>query len=94
MNAKEVLAGIGGMLLVVIMFLVMIFIACLFIYGGAWASSILLPWFSILTWLALGLVVFIFLPLAIPKPTRSFSSIALFISSYIFGATLLIWLSF
>jgi len=53
-----------------------------------WASTKLLPWFSKLTWIASGLAVFILLPLAIPKATRSFSSITLFIASYLFGATL------
>lgn len=63
-------------------------IASVFIFGSAWASSKLLPWFSVFTWIAFALVVFIFLPLAIPRATRGFSSVALFIASYVFGATL------
>ena len=63
-------------------------IAAVFIFGAAWASAKLLPWFSILTWIAFGLVVFIILPLGIPRATRGFSSVALFIASYVFGATL------
>ena len=35
-----------------------------------------------------ALVVFVILPLAIPKVTRGFSTVALLIASYIFGATL------
>jgi hypothetical protein len=58
------------------------------IYGGAWMSTKLLLWFSMLTWIAFALVIFVFLPLAIPRATRGFSSIALFVSSYVFGATL------
>ena len=88
MNAKEVLAGLGGLLIVGAMLLVGAAIGAVFIFGTAWASSKLLPLFSVLTWIAFGLVVFIFLPLAIPRATRGFSSIALFISSYVFGATL------
>ena len=88
MNAKEVLAGIGGLLIMGAVLLVGITIGAIFIFGSAWASSKLLPWFSVLTWIAFGLVVFIFLPLAIPRATRGFSSVALFISSYVFGATL------
>ena len=88
MNAKEVIAGIGCLLIYCVMFFLVIAIATVFIYGSAWASSKLLPFFSILTRIVFGLVVFIFLPLSIPRATRGFSSIALFISSYVFGATL------
>jgi len=88
MNAKEVLAGIGGLLIMGAMLLVGLTIGAVFIFGSAWASSKLLPWFSVLTWLAFGLVVFVFLPLSIPRATRGFSSVALLISSYVFGATL------
>ena len=88
MNAKEVLAGLGSLLIMGAMLLIAVAIGAVFIFGSAWASSKLLPWFSIFTWIAFGLVVFIVLPLAIPRPTRGFASIALFISSYVFGATL------
>lgn len=88
MNAKEVLAGIGGLLIMGAMLLVGATIGAVFILGSAWASSKLLPWLSVLTWIAFGLVVFVFLPLAIPRATRGFSSVALLISSYVFGATL------
>lgn len=88
MNAKDVLAGLGGLLIMGAMLLVGAAIGAVFIFGSAWASSKLLPWFSILTWIAFGLVVFVFLPLAIPRTTRGFSSIALFVASYVFGATL------
>jgi len=88
MNAKDVLAGLGGLLIMVALIVVSIFIATLFIFGATWASTKLLPWFSNLTWIAFGLVVFLFLPLAIPRATRGFSSVALFVASYVFGATL------
>ena len=88
MNTKDVLAGLGGLLIMGTLLLVGAAIGAVFIFGSAWASSKLLPWFSVLTWIAFGLVVFVFLPLAIPKATRGFSSISLFIASYVFGATL------
>jgi hypothetical protein len=88
MNAKHVLAGLGGLLIMAAMLLVAAAVGALFIFGSAWASSELLPWFSILTLIGFGFVVFIVLPLAIPRATRGFSSVALFISSYVFGATL------
>jgi hypothetical protein len=88
MKAKEVLAALGGLLIMGTLLLLGAGIAALFIFGSAWASSKLLPSFSVLTWIAFALVVFVFLPLAIPRATRGFSSVALFIASYLFGATL------
>ncbi len=63
-------------------------VAGVFIFGAAWASTKLLPWFSVLTWIGFGVVVFVLLPLAIPKATRGFSSVGLIVASYVFGATL------
>lgn len=88
MNVKGVLAALGGLLFFGAWLLVTVPIAVVIILGSAWASSTLLPWFSVLTRIAFGLVVFVFLPLAIPRATRPFSIAALFISSYVFGATL------
>lgn len=88
MSVKDTLAGIGGLLIICALFLVGVAIGSIFIFGTAWASSKLLPWFSLLTWISLAIVIFIILPLAIPRATRSFSSIALFVASYLFGATL------
>jgi len=62
-----------------------------------WAMGLALVWlldelFSILTFLSTASILLAFLvvlPLAMPKPTRAFSSAALGIFSYLFGATLL-----
>jgi len=88
MNVKDAVTGLGGLLLMLALAAVGIVIATLFIYGAGWVSAKLLPWFSILTWVAFAIVVFILLPLAIPRATRGFSSVAMFIASYVFGATL------
>jgi hypothetical protein len=56
-----------------------------FIFSSAWTSTRLLSWFSVLTWIAVALVVFILLPLAIPRATHGFSSVVLFIACYLFG---------
>ncbi len=77
MSAKEVFAGLGGLLIFGALLLVGVAIGAVFIFGSAWASSKLVPWFSLFTWIGFGLVVFVFLPLAIPRATRGFSSIAL-----------------
>ncbi len=60
----------------------------LLIFGAAWASSKLLPLFHVFTAFALVLILFIVLPLAIPRRTRATASVALFLASYVFGATL------
>ena len=88
MNVKEAAAGLGGLLLSVALIVVFGVIVSLFIYGAGWASAKLLPWFSVLTWVAFAIVVFILLPLSIPRATRGFSSVAMFIASYVFGVTL------
>ena len=88
MNAKEILAGLGGLLAFGALMLLAAGMGAVFIYGATWASTKLMPLFSVLTWIAFGLVVFIILPLAIPRATRGFSSVALFVASYIFGITL------
>lgn len=88
MGVKDSLAGLGGLLGMGIMLLLLAGIGAVFILGAGWASTVLLPWFSVLTWLAFGMVVLLILPLAIPQATRGFSSVALLIASYVFGATL------
>lgn len=88
MSVKEGLKGMGGALIGIVIIGIIALITSIFFLGSAWASAKLLPVFSILTVITFGLVIFVFLPLAIPRSTRSFSSIAIFISSYIFGATL------
>lgn len=57
-------------------------------YGSAWLSQKLFPFLCVLTWITLGLVVFIFLPLAIPRRTRSFAGMALIGASFVFNITL------
>ena len=53
-----------------------------------WLIDNLLPWVAFISQTTFKLVVFIILPLAIPKATRGFSSIALLISSFVFGVIL------
>jgi len=87
-NAKDTIAGFGGCIVWIVLLVVSLGIGGLFIFGAAWGSTKLLPWFSILSWVTLALVIFIVLPLAIHKASRGFSSVALFIASYVFGITL------
>ena len=63
-------------------------IATAFILGGVWVSKHLLPWLSVISLVVFAIVIFVLLPLAIPRATRGFSSISILIASYVFGATL------
>lgn len=74
-----------------------IVIVTAFILGGVWISKYLLPWLTIISIIVFAIVVFVLLPLAIPRSTRGFSSISIFIASYVFGTTLwmfALWLTY
>lgn len=88
MSTKDVLAGMGGIALFGGLILVSIVLGVAFIQGGVWVSAKLLPWLFVASWVAFAAVVLVVLPLAIPRATRGFSCVALFIASYVFGATL------
>lgn len=88
MKLKNGLAGLGGVFLVVVLIFASFAAVGAFIRGTAWASTKLLPWFSGLSVLSLAVVVLVLLPLAVPRVTRGFASAALFVASYVFGATL------
>jgi hypothetical protein len=87
-SAKEAAAGFGSFLLGGAVVVVAGIAVAAFIIGGVWVSATLLPWLTVLTEVSFALVVFVILPLAIPKSTRGVSSLALLIASYVFGATL------
>ncbi|KRA72810.1 hypothetical protein ASD78_14380 [Lysobacter sp. Root667] len=59
-----------------------------FILGGVWVSKHLLPWLTVISFVVFAIVIFVLLPLSIPRATRGFSSISILIASYVFGATL------
>jgi len=84
MTIKESLYSLVGLLIVIVMMMIPI----IFIKGAAWASSNILPWASLLTWILLIVEVIIILPLAIARKTRLFSIKAMINFSYVFGATL------
>lgn len=88
MSVKNTLSGIGGLIIALITILFFVGLGLMFIQGAGWLSSVLLPWFGLLTWWALGLSILVVLPLAIPMATRGFASTALFSASWLFGITL------
>lgn len=88
MNVKETLGAIGGLALMLAIAAVGIAIVIAFILGGVWGSKHLLPWLTVISFVVFAIVIFVLLPLAIPRATRGFSSISMLIASYVFGATL------
>lgn len=88
MNVKETLGAIGGLALMLAIAAVGIAIVIAFILGGVWVSKHLLPWLTVISFVVFAIVIFVLLPLAIPRATRGFSSISMLIASYVFGATL------
>lgn len=88
---REILESIGGFLVGIAVFLLIIFLAMLFIKGGVWIGIKIMPWLSRIMWIVFALDIFIVLPLGIFKKTRIASGTGLVISSYIFGATLWFW---
>lgn len=88
MNVKETFGAIGGFALVLAIAAVGIAIVTAFILGGVWVSKHLLPWLTVISFIVFAIVIFVLLPLAIPRATRGFASVSILIASYIFGATL------
>jgi hypothetical protein len=87
----EKLKELGWGLLGIIFMVALIILGGLFIYGGVWISDKVYPWLIPISAIALGVSIFIFLPLGIFRKTRAFAGNGLFIASYVFGATLFVW---
>lgn len=87
MNAKETFGTLGGFALMAAMIAVGVTLLTLLLRGGLWISERALPWASTVSGVVFCVVVFVLLPLAIPRATRLFSSTSIFVGSYVFGAT-------
>ncbi len=87
-TAREALASIGGVLTCGVIGILVMSVGAVIILGSAWASSKLLPLFWVLSIIGLAILVFVMLPLAIPRATRGYAAIAIFITSFVFGASL------
>ncbi len=87
----NILKSIGGFLLAIAGIVGITLVAFLLITGGAWLADKAYPWLILLFTLALGISIFILLPLAIFRRTRGFAGLGIYIASYIFGITLWVW---
>ena len=92
MRLMNILKSIGGFLLAIAGIVGLTLAAFLLVTGGAWLADKAYPWILVLFALALGISIFILLPLAIFHKTRGFAGIGIHIASYIFGLTLVGWL--
>ena len=88
---RELSRTIGGYAIFIAIFAGFIFLSALFVHGGVWLGSKILPWLSIVMWTVFALDLLIILPLAAFRKTKAFSSAALLISSYFYGLTLWFW---
>ena len=80
----EKLKNIAGFGFGIAIFLGLLVLPFIFIKGAFWASQNILPPLILLGWIALALVLFIFLPLSIFGRWRAFTGTAIFAFSYIF----------
>lgn len=82
---KSFLKGLSGALIALVAVAALIFLAALFIKGGAWVSAVVLPFVNLLSWIAFFLTILVLLPLSFFKKTRPFAGFMLMTASYVFG---------
>jgi hypothetical protein len=80
----------GDVLLGILAFVAFLALPALFFAGADWLSQRLLPWFVLASLLAFVLLILVLLPLSAFRRCRGFTSIAMLIVSYVFGAT--VWI--
>jgi hypothetical protein len=88
---KEKIKEVGTYILGIAIFICFLAIPALFIWGGVWLSTNILPWLNLLSLIALAILIIVLLPLSIFRKARSFSGTCMVFSSYIFGVNL--WFS-
>ena len=82
---KDLLKGIGGLLLGLAVIVALTFLVALFIKGGAWASAVILPFVDLFSWFTISITILVLLPLSFFKKTRPSSGFMLMMASYVFG---------
>lgn len=87
----EKLKEVGWTVLGIAFLVIIALLVGLFIRGGAWLSEKLYPWLVGISSLAIVILIFVLLPLAIFRKTRSLAGNGIMISSWVFGITLWVW---
>ena len=82
---KDLLKGIGGLLLGLAVIVALTSLVALFIKGGAWASAVILPFVDLFSWFTISITILVLLPLSFFKKTRPSSGFMLMMASYVFG---------
>lgn len=88
---KEKIKSLSQSLIGIAIFIGVILLILLLIYGGLWLSKTLYPWLVLISEITLIISLLILLPLGIFKKTRDLSASGLLIASYVFGATTWVW---
>lgn len=82
---KDLLKGIGSLLIGLAVIAALTFLVALFIKGGAWASAVILPFVDLFSWFTISITILVLLPLSFFKKTRPSSGFMLLMASYVFG---------
>ena len=80
----EKLKSIGGCFLAAVGFAALLTLTVLFFLGAAWVSAHVLPWLMHGCVIAIAILL-VLLPLSAIKRARGFTSVTIFVISYIFG---------
>lgn len=80
----ETLKGIGGCLLAAVGFAALLTLTVLFFLGAEWVSAHVLPWLMHGCVIAIAILL-VLLPLSAIRRVRGFTSMTVFVISYIFG---------
>ncbi len=88
---KEKIKEFGTYVLGLAIFICILAIPVLFIWGGVWLSTKILPWLNLFSIIALAIFIIILLPLSIFRKIRSFSGSCMVFASYMFGVN--VWFS-
>jgi hypothetical protein len=67
---KDLLKGIGGLLIGLAFIAALTFLVALFIKCGAWASAVILPFVNLLSWFTISVTILVSLPLSFFKKTK------------------------
>ncbi len=88
---KEKIKKVGTYILGFAIMICILAIPALFIWGGVWLSTKILPWLNLLSLIALAILIIVLLPLSIFRKARSFSGTCMVYASYLFGVK--VWLT-
>jgi len=87
MSVKSFIIGIFKGSLGIVGFLIFLLLPALFIVGALWLGERILPWLGLLSMIALGICIFVLLPLSIFRATRQVAGGLFLWISFIFGLT-------